>query len=818
MSAASREVRIDQGLDPRTLALADAWRRAVARSNYVPLDATELRAAFGSLTRDLLSGLLSDVDPAQCGRDVGTALVRIGYTSAEALGATMAIVAGELLTSASEHDGRVVVLLSGVATGFMAASRARLLDDQEATRRAVLEENQRAGAAIKRQAALLDLAPDAILVRGLDGRVAFWNPGAEVLYGWSREEAVGSIVHELLQTEFPIARDVIESSVLSAGRWEGELVHTRRDGAVISVSSRWACQLDEHGQPQAFLEINTDITARKQMEVMLREREASLETAQAIAHLGSWEFNPRTGETHWSAEAFRLLGYTEDEVQPSLDAYLRVVHPDDVPQVRGAVQDAIEGRAYPFEFRTTPRDGAARVLVSQSEAVMDESGVPRMLFGTLLDITERKRAESARIQLLAEQAARAEAEASRNRVAFLASASARLAASLDYQQTLRTVAELTIPMLADACTVDTVDDAGARTRVAEASAEGVESAELARFWSPETACEALSALVRAGDAAVCRNIAELGDHVDAASLAGLSAIGVQSVIIAPLLARGRVLGAITCFAVGSRAAYSDVERALVEDVAQRSGLSLDNARLHAEAQLATSLRDEFLSVAAHELKTPMTTLRGYTQLLGKSTRTGRVPPVELLDRSVKSIETQSEKLMKLTEQLLDVSRLETGKLPINPVRVELVDLIRGIVQTVQQSTDRHSIEVRSPETCVIEADPVRLEQVLANLIDNAVKYSPDGGQVEVALTEIDADTVELGVRDWGLGIPADRRENLFDRFYQAHSEGHYGGLGLGLFVSRQIVELHAGTIHAEFPTDRGSLFVVRLPRSTQPRA
>jgi len=110
-----------------------------------------------------------------------------------------------------------------------------------------------------------------------------------------------------------------------------------------------------------------------------------------------------------------------------------------------------------------------------------------------------------------------------------------------------------------------------------------------------------------------------------------------------------------------------------------------------------------------------------------------------------------------------------------------------------------------------------LEQVLANLLDNAVKYSPNGGGVGVALTEVDNEWVEISVRDWGLGIPPERRDNLFDRFYQAHSEGHYGGLGLGLYVSQQIVELHGGTICAEFPSDGGSRFIVRLPRSHQRR-
>ena len=810
-SAASREAAIDEALALRTRGLADTWRRGIARTTFVPFSATEVRSVFASLAAQAVSAVTCDGDPIERGRELGAALVASGYTAPEALGSSIAILTRELQAVAPTQAPAIAALLSGIATGFTAASRERLLQDQDETRAAVLEENRRAGEAIRRQAALLELAPDAILVRALDGRILFWNRGAETLYGWSRTEALGQIVHDLLQTQFPRSRQMIESDVLSIGRWEGELVHTCRDGSVISVSSRWALQSDEQAEPQAFLEINTNITARKQMEQTLRESEASLETAQSIAHLGSWQYNVFTGETHWSAEAYRLLGYAQNEVQPSLEAYLHAVDSDDLPMVQRATQDAIEGHSYSYEYRTTARDGGPRILQSQSDAIRDASGAPQVLFGTILDVTERKRAESERAQLVAEQAARAEAEAAQTRLAFLARASARLALSLDYEQTMRTVAELAVPTLADACTVDMRLETGELARVAEVSAEGVDSADLQGCWETAVKSEPLAAAINESETTLHWDLPELAHLVDAESQAALQAIGVTAIIVAPLPARGRVLGTITYFAFAPRQAYTDVDRALAQDVAMRAGLALDNARLHAEAQRATSLRDEFLSVAAHELKTPMTTLRGYTQLLAKSTQAGDVPPLQLLDRSVNSIEAQSAKLMKLTEQLLDVSRLETGKLPVSPVPVDLVNLVRGLVHSIQQSTTRHTIDVRTPESCLVNVDPIRMEQVLANLVDNAVKYSPNGGQVEITLALADTGFVEISVRDWGLGIPPHRREHLFDRFYQAHGEGHYGGLGLGLYVSQQIVELHAGSIYAQFPEDGGSRFVIRLP-------
>ncbi len=764
---ADADAPLKQILSARRVQLAYSWRHGIARMGYVPLSASELRESFLSLADQTIAALADEVDDADTARRIGSSLVNMGYTAPEILGTTLKLLGEHLLAGLSPADlqalqPRLATVLGGLAAGFAAAARERLLVEQEATRTAVLVENRRAGEAIRRQAALLDLAPDAILVRAMDGSILFWNRGAEILYGWAKAEATGQIVHELLDTRFPRPRREIEAEVLDHGRWDGELVHTARDGKTMTVSSRWALQPAGDGQAPSFLEINTDISVRKAMEATLREREASLEIAQSLAHLGSWEAHLLTNETFWSREAYRLLGYSETDVQPSAEAYLQAVHPDDLALVKRAVEDAYTGKSYVFEFRTSGRDGVERVLQSQSDFVPDASGLPVRLFGTLLDITERKRAEAERLQLQGEQSARAQAEAAQARFAFLAEASTRLASSLDYELTLRNVAELLVPTLADACTVDILLENGDLRRVA-------------------------------------------ATHPAEGQLEG------QVLVRVPLEARGRVLGAITCFGFDTREAYTPIDQALAEELGRRCGLAIDNARLHAEAQRATHLRDEFLSVAAHELKTPMTTLRGYAQLLGRSLGEGQIPPLGLLQRGVEAIDWQSEKLVRLTEQLLDISRIEAGKLQISEQPAELVELLRGIVDAVQETTQRHTLALIAPETCLATVDPMRLEQVVANLVDNAVKYSPNGGAIEVVLSQPGPSTIEMVVRDWGLGIPAERRANLFDRFYQAHGEGNFGGLGLGLYVSRQIVELHGGTIDADFPISGGSRFVVSLP-------
>lgn len=236
------------------------------------------------------------------------------------------------------------------------------------------------------------------------------------------------------------------------------------------------------------------------------------------------------------------------------------------------------------------------------------------------------------------------------------------------------------------------------------------------------------------------------------------------------------------------------------------------ARRRAEEELRAALRarDEFLTVAAHELKTPLTSLLGYAQLLQRQLARGTADPGRVA-RAVRTIGGQAERLTALMTQLLDISRLEAGNLALAARPTDLAALVARIVADLDAGEGQHTITVTAPASLMAVVDPLRLEQVIINLLDNARKYSPDGGPVVVTLDRAADDVVEVAVTDRGLGIPPERRARLFERFYRAHSERHTSGWGLGLHISRQIVELHGGTIHAEFPPDGGTRFVVRLP-------
>ena len=399
----------------------------------------------------------------------------------------------------------------------------------------------------------------------------------------------------------------------------------------------------------------------------------------------------------------------------------------------------------------------------------------------------RRRAEAARLLLVREQSARAEAEEAQRTLAFLAEASQVLAVSLDFETTLQGVANLVVPALADCCCVDILEPDHSIRRIAAAMSEACAN----------EADDSVAAVIRTGEP-----FRQAGDDAP------------ESCLIVPLITRSGVTGAITWRLSAARPSYEVKDLRLAQDLARRCALAIDNARLYREATVAISVRDEFMSVAAHELKTPMTSLRGYAQLLGREFDKGEVSNPVRARRAALTIQVQSDKLARLVGQLLDISRLQSGKLAIETESADLSTLLRDVVDAARNQLKEHVLLARLPEELWLPFDPLRIEQVATNLLDNAIKYSPEGGRIDVVLTQ-NAERVQFSVQDHGVGVPAEHRAYIFDRFYQAHAGGpltSMAGMGLGLYISRQIVELHGGKIEAEFPDEGGTKFVVTLPK------
>jgi signal transduction histidine kinase len=270
------------------------------------------------------------------------------------------------------------------------------------------------------------------------------------------------------------------------------------------------------------------------------------------------------------------------------------------------------------------------------------------------------------------------------------------------------------------------------------------------------------------------------------------------------------LRAIVLLQQQAQALHGEIAARQAAEERLRDALAAERAA-RAVAEAAVRARDEFLSIAAHELKTPLTSLRGYAQLAQRRLRqAGPLERARVLP-ALEAITEQAGTLSQLVGRLLDLSRLEAGTFALERQWVDLAALVARVVAGIRTWDTGHTITLQCPATLAALVDPVRLEQVLTTLLDNAQQYSPEGGSIAVVLAAVAEGTIELAVRDRGLGIPPERRDHLFERYYRAHDAGHRSGMGLGLSLCRQIVALHGGEIQAEFPADGGMRVVVRLP-------
>lgn len=419
----------------------------------------------------------------------------------------------------------------------------------------------------------------------------------------------------------------------------------------------------------------------------------------------------------------------------------------------------------------------------------------------------------------AERRARAASEAAAARAIFLADVGSLLADALDDEQALQQLARLVVPRFADLCVVFLAESDGVLRRFAAAHSDPDQEQQLleiqrraSRITETEhPAMVAIQARQTLLDPVVPPASVQAANPEPEAQQAAWQLIP-SSHIVAPLIARGRVLGALSFGVSVSGRCYNADDRALAEDLARRAALLLDNARLYRESQAAVRTRDTFLSVASHELKTPLTSLLGQAQLIQRRMR--QDPAASERDqRGIDTVVQQGLRLSHLISTMLDISRLETGQLSIVSAAVDLVALVRRVVEEIQPTLARHTLRCELPDQpLVISGDMIRLMQVLQNLLQNAIKYSPEGGLIFVRLTRRGHLAV-MQVSDQGIGIPAAALAWLFQRFYRAESEtaSHISGLGVGLYVVREVVTMHNGEVHVESAAGQGSTFTITLP-------
>ena len=496
-----------------------------------------------------------------------------------------------------------------------------------------------------------------------------------------------------------------------------------------------------------------------------------------------------------------IVGYTREEVLSGAVNWLDLTPPEYRHLDHWALDELRRTGAHPTYEKEYLRKDGRRVPILAGAAYLGGSEEQTVAF--LLDITERKQAEEA-LRLLAE-------------------AGTALTTSLDYETTLQSLARLVVPALADYSIIVMLNDDGELHQAASAHVDPERESMLRDLehlytYDVERPESVIGRVIRSGKPEWSNELTEeIPQSVTANEtvLAIYRALDPKAYMAVPLTARNRTLGVMSLATSVSGRQYTNVELALAEELARRAALAIDNARLYLEAQEAIRVRDQFLSIASHDLKTPITTIKGYTNLLQRrAARDGALPETYL--RALRIVDEQATRLARLVELLLDASRVQSGQLLIERAPVNLVVLADRLVNVTRPTLVQHRLHLQVPEEPVIvEGDELRLEQVLQNLLSNAIKYSPNGGEIRVRVEQREGQAV-VSVSDQGLGIPEEELPQLFNRFYRARNlEGYeIGGMGLGLYIVHYIVQAHGGATRVTSEVGVGSTFEITLPLAT----
>lgn len=414
------------------------------------------------------------------------------------------------------------------------------------------------------------------------------------------------------------------------------------------------------------------------------------------------------------------------------------------------------------------------------------------------------------------------------RLRFLATASARLTASLDEKQTLATLAGLATAELADYCIVYQLAEDGTITRTERVHADPTQAAVLERldaFPVDPQRLQRITAHLSRGQPII--NLAIDDEWLAALAsspehLTVLKALAPRTHVILPLRGRERLLGGLLlATTAGSQHSWGPAELALSEELAHRAALAIEHAYLYREAQRAVRLREDFLSIAAHELRTPLTTIKGYVQLLSRRVRPGRERVAidgAALAMLAEQLTGQVGRLEQLVAELLDIARLQRDRTVLQRETLDLTALAGEVIERFQQAPDRlpsHHLRLVAPEPVSGRWDASRLDQALTNLLSNALKYSPDGGEIVVNV-RLQGGVALLSVRDQGIGIAPADQAMLFQPFARIQAARQkVQGTGLGLYIVSQVVERHGGTIELVSQPGRGSTFSLYLPLTGQ---
>lgn len=410
------------------------------------------------------------------------------------------------------------------------------------------------------------------------------------------------------------------------------------------------------------------------------------------------------------------------------------------------------------------------------------------------------------------QKVRDEAEDNARRSKFLAEAGEVLSQTLDYQSVIRRFARLAVQGLADWCII-LLYEHGELRRVGGAHVDPRKQPLMEQLDAPHDERIPVIRAIRTRRPVLVEGLRNKPLPTEPRFVPIIRALGVDSALAVPIMLHGQVVGGINITSASPSRRFGPADVELLQEMARRAAIAIDNARLYANAQETIRLRDEFLTVASHELRTPMTSLVLAVQGLVELS-SGTSVEQDSVSKSARMAERQLQRLTRLVRELLDLRWIESGHLTLELEKVELGALVREVVAqfALDLARAKMPLMVRATRPIVGNWDRSRVEQVVTNLLSNAIKFG--GGRPIEITVDADAGMARLEVEDHGIGISPEQQQHIFERFGRAVSAHHDGGLGLGLYTSRQIVEAHHGSIHLESQPGRGATFTVEVPCET----
>ena len=679
----------------------------------------------------------------------------------------------------------------GKAFNAMAAEVAR----REAEVNALQREAERQALQL---AAIIASVPDAIILANLDGRMIGTNPAGLRLLGLRGISELNVSLHESLQRfdvrhpdgrpmeqkELPLARALAGETVTDA-----EICIRSRDGRRLLLSINGAPVRDASGQIILGVIVIRDITQHRQEEAALRKSEESLAQAQRIAHLGNWDWDLASNQFHGSDEVYRILGLAPQELAITYETFLAFAPPEDRRRLEEAV-DAIRAAHEPFsiDHRIIRPDGTERIVHQEMEVVLDAASHPVRIRGTVQDITERKRVEDELARLLDQELALA-----------------RIGQALVSEVELGRIAEVVIEQSLHSLGADAIG-----LWLAEPERRELTLLASHRLAARESLCrlsfDAPEITARAARTESIQTVEDILTEGPPTTSCVWAEEGFRGVAAFPLHSRERLVGVMTCCTCAPRH-FSSRDLEFHSTVSRLFAVAIEKARLFQEVREALRLREEFMSAAAHELKTPATTIQTWAEiLLSLETLTSRQR------KGLTTISRNTRRIARLVDHLFAALRMAPGPPKLEHEPFDLHSLVRERVEEATRTTE-NPILVEDSGPLYINADRDLIGEVVTHLLENAIRYSTPDGAIEIKARRQGGEVV-VSVHDHGPSIPPERQPHVFEPFYEPlppGAPGYTGVVGLGLHLSRRIIEAHGGHIWLESSPGTGSTFYFSIP-------